>query len=471
MTTTSAGPGALVDRVTEAAAGTGVTRRTEDRWVTGTCSGIAVRFDLDPIVVRVATITLSLLTGLGVVAYGAAYLLLPAGDSPSPLARARAKGVNPVVLLVLLGVLLVAGVGAAFGGFDSFGSWSGFPVIPVLIGGALLYFAKGHGQPSGYRVGRVRGRRRRPGRQPTSTSTPPPPPAGTHLPSAPRDTRDPGVGKIGPPVLIPTPAGYGPTMTAPGPLGGATPAAASAGPVPFAPQSIPASFPPPPATTQPRSRPAARPLRPKHRRLGVVGTLAGLGAGLAAYGLGVLAHGASGAEGSATPIGLAAALAALAIVLIVAGSLGRRGGLIALLGVPLAIACGANAASGTDVWSDGAGDRVWTPAATTSATYRLGAGQALLDLSRYPQHTSGPTPTIIAHVGFGQLNVLVPADLTVQVDSTIRWGNVSENDTIGKHVADTGGDDVKLTRTYGSGDPDVIVRADVTGGEVAVTRK
>lgn len=453
MTTSSAGPGALVDRVIEAAAGTGVTRRTEDRWVTGTCSGIAARFDLDPIVVRVAVITLSLLTGIGVVAYGAAYLLLPTADSPSPLARARSKGVNPVVLVVLLGVLLVAGVGAAFGGADSFGSWSGFPVVPLLIGAALIYHFKGRGRRGGLRAGGCARGRVRPGRAGS--------PAGAVAASAPQDTPVPVPGEVGPPVLIPTPPGYGPPVP-------------KAGPVAFAPQTIPGSAttpPAPPATTHPRSRAAERPLRPKHRRLGLVGTLAGLGAALAAYGLGVLAHGASGADGSATPVGLAAALAALAIVLVVAGSLGRRGGLIALLAVPLAIVCGANAASGSDVWSDGAGERVWRPTTTTPMAYRLGAGQALLDLGRYPQHTSGPVTTIEARVGFGQLDVLVPAGLTVRVDSTIRWGNVSENDTIGKRIADTGGDDVKLTRTYGSGDPDVIVRADVTGGEVAVTRK
>ncbi|MEI2778643.1 MAG: PspC domain-containing protein [Tetrasphaera sp.] len=486
--TSSPAPDAIVDQVLDAVADVGITRRADDRWVAGICSGIAARFDIDPVVVRVATITLSLLTGLGVVAYGAAYLLLPAPDQPSPIARARAQGTNSVILLVLLGALTVLGIGAAFGGIDSFGSWSPVPVIPVLIGVALLYYFKGgllkrgcaHGAGRGHRFGRSFAGRRAPGHR-GATAAPPPPPAGTSVPapgtvpatgqSAPQDG-PPVADPVGPPVLIPVPA-----------------PPAGPGPVPFAQQWAPAASPtgaswlssqpatPPAAPSQPSpwAQPAgpARPVavRPRHRRLGVVGTLAGLGAALAAYGIAVLVHRASGADGSATPVGLAAALAALALVLIVAGSRGRRGGLVALVAFPLAIACGANAASGSDVWRDGAGERTWAPTTNAPADYRLGAGDAVLDLARFPQHASGQPPRIGAHVAFGQLSILIPKDLTVQVDSTIRWGNVSENDTVGNRRADTGGNDVHLSRTYGSGEPDVVVTATVTGGEVAVTRK
>ena len=44
-----------------------VQRRPDDRWVTGVCSGVAARLGIDPVIVRVGMIVLTMLSGAGLV--------------------------------------------------------------------------------------------------------------------------------------------------------------------------------------------------------------------------------------------------------------------------------------------------------------------------------------------------------------------------------------------------------------------
>jgi phage shock protein C len=54
-----------------------ITRSRDDRMLGGVCGGIARHFGLDPVLVRIATVTLVCAVGVGAVAYIAAWILMP----------------------------------------------------------------------------------------------------------------------------------------------------------------------------------------------------------------------------------------------------------------------------------------------------------------------------------------------------------------------------------------------------------
>lgn len=62
-------------------------RRGPGRWVAGICGGIAAKFGWDPTIVRIATLLLFLLPGLGIGAYLVVWLLLPWQDGSIALER------------------------------------------------------------------------------------------------------------------------------------------------------------------------------------------------------------------------------------------------------------------------------------------------------------------------------------------------------------------------------------------------
>jgi phage shock protein C len=60
-----------------------IKRSRDDRMLGGVCGGIAKHFDLDPVLVRVATVALVCAVGAGAVAYVAAWILMPLDDAPA----------------------------------------------------------------------------------------------------------------------------------------------------------------------------------------------------------------------------------------------------------------------------------------------------------------------------------------------------------------------------------------------------
>jgi len=61
-----------------------IKRSRDDRMLGGVCGGIAKHFDIDPVIVRIATIALVCAIGAGAVAYVAAWVLMPLEDGPEP---------------------------------------------------------------------------------------------------------------------------------------------------------------------------------------------------------------------------------------------------------------------------------------------------------------------------------------------------------------------------------------------------
>lgn len=59
-----------------------------NRKIAGVCAGLARYLDADPIFVRVIWLAVALTTGVGFLAYLAAWIIMPADDVPAPHAAA-----------------------------------------------------------------------------------------------------------------------------------------------------------------------------------------------------------------------------------------------------------------------------------------------------------------------------------------------------------------------------------------------
>jgi phage shock protein PspC (stress-responsive transcriptional regulator) len=111
---------------------------------------------------------------------------------------------------------------------------------------------------------------------------------------------------------------------------------------------------------------------------------------------------------------------------------GRWGGRLLRLAIALAIAALAAAVTAVVLafsWfdvslGDGVGDRVYAPStvASIAPSYRLGVGQLRLDLSAVRPATK--ELHVQAKVGVGELRVIVPDGVPVQVDAHAKLGDV-----------------------------------------------
>ncbi|WP_158564353.1 PspC domain-containing protein [Jiangella anatolica] len=114
-------------------------RSRSDRVVAGVLGGLGRRLGIDPVVLRVATVVLSIFGGVGVVLYAIFWLVVPAEDEErSILDQALGRGENrrpgtrPLALL-LAGIGMVAGVSIVAGSWDS-----GVLLLLAVLGVYLL---------------------------------------------------------------------------------------------------------------------------------------------------------------------------------------------------------------------------------------------------------------------------------------------------------------------------------------------
>src|SRR5674476_1407690 len=123
-----------MDRFFNALRSIGIRRRTHNKWIAGVCSGLADRLGIDPVIVRVALVILTMLGGAGIAIYLVAWALLPNDRDEIPAQRALRDGHGgSIVLLVFAGLALFGD--SAFGGtWWSGGPGWGFPWGLVLVG-------------------------------------------------------------------------------------------------------------------------------------------------------------------------------------------------------------------------------------------------------------------------------------------------------------------------------------------------
>lgn len=108
-------------------------RSTGDRKIAGVAGGIGRAFGIDPVLIRVAFVVLTVFGGFGGLLYVLGWLLLPADGDEVSAAEAllgRGRSSVPPTLAVGLGVVAVI---AAFSMF----SW-GLPFLPLAIGGVVV---------------------------------------------------------------------------------------------------------------------------------------------------------------------------------------------------------------------------------------------------------------------------------------------------------------------------------------------
>ena len=422
--------------------------RTDDRWIAGVCGGVARRFGLDPLLVRGLFAVSVLVVGLGLVAYGVAWALLPEErDGRIHLQEAIAGRFD--VALVGAIAMVVIGLGRG-GGISPFWFWDGRPAwIGDVFGwvGGLLWVAflvvvvvavvtaasnrhpGGTGGPppaggpasggapaDGDRVDPARAAGATTG-APASASAPVPPAGAAPAPRSP----------YGPyPATYPAPGSAAPSSGAPaGPYGPAQPWG-TPGP------ARPVGPPPPPVRVgghqgpppQPPRPPRPRPSGPGAATVGVVVsltilTLAGL----------LVAERADRFDGPVllTTIGVAVVLSGLGII--VSGLRGRTSGSLGALAVLGVIAAGPVGIATHSGWSaDGVHRWEASGVTLTSRTdaadgVNLGFGDATVDLSQVPVDET--TLDVPVSIGAGDLTIILPSEAAVSADVRLGAGQVS----------------------------------------------
>jgi phage shock protein PspC (stress-responsive transcriptional regulator) len=124
-------------------------RPKDDRMLAGVCSGIARYFGVDPTIVRIVAVGLTLLGGAGALLYIAAFLLMPEEGAPGPAlnlsarsGRGQAATVLGVIVILVAGFAAVAVAGAVIG-------WVLFPFAFLLLAGLFTWWLASGERPEG----------------------------------------------------------------------------------------------------------------------------------------------------------------------------------------------------------------------------------------------------------------------------------------------------------------------------------
>ncbi|GAA1160323.1 PspC domain-containing protein [Kitasatospora gansuensis] len=408
-------------------------RSERHRVVAGVCGGLGRHLDIDPVVFRVVIAVLCLSGGLGLFLYGLAWLIVPrepAADGRqgrTELQRVLTGRVDGQSIGAVL--LTVIGTGVFFSSMGDGGQ-----LFPILLLGGLILLAVRYDPER-----RRRGRHFHPQDRPAGPYDRPVDDGGHpyDLGGAPADwraraaeqhARERSAGTVPADTPPPGPSGYlwDPRHPERNPYAGQPPQA----PQPPRPPhealpwwqrtDLPTGDPlrkNPPSTPLPPPRPQAVVRHRERSFLGPAGLLLAGGAGSLAW---WLTRSQDGTAHLATV--LAAALLALGVVILLGTRYGRARGLT-VLAVLLTIAL--SGISGSNITLEGSfGDRVWAPAsvAEVRTEYRLGAGDATLDLSGIDP--AGGTVTTAVKVGAGDLRVTVPNNVEVRLTLHSALGDI-----------------------------------------------
>jgi phage shock protein PspC (stress-responsive transcriptional regulator) len=405
----------------------GVARPAEGRWVGGVAAGLARRWNLDPLLVRGIFVALTIVSGIGLLVYGLAWMLLPEDDGSIHVQSALRGDVTAGLVGSGIFILLFLGVGGPDNGPGPV--WWGFPglVILVLVGFGIWAWAT---------YGRTPAR---------------PPGTPGHTGSG-----YPATGAVRPQGA---PYTGGPAYGTPPPIGMRPPAA----PIP----------PQPPRPGKARRDPATA---ASHRI-----TRATLGLAVLAVAAIVIVARTSGeiAGGDTSVLAFAAALGVVATGIVVAGALGRRSGGLAPIGWLLAVLLGvACVVASADLRSGDrlalVGDHDWRPttAAEAEEDVNLGVGDGTLWLTdeRILNGRNAADPvSAMAQLGAGTLTIVVPDDVPVEVVGDIVGGQLIRPDGSRERFDDNGGDDQpEVVRTGPAAAPVIIVDARVGFGEIVI---
>ncbi|HEY8653653.1 MAG TPA: PspC domain-containing protein [Dermatophilaceae bacterium] len=418
-----------MDRFFNALRSIGIRRRTHDKWIAGVCSGLADRLGIDPIIVRVALVILTMLGGAGIAIYLVAWALLPNDRDEIPAQRALRDGHGgSIVLLVFAGLALFGD--SAFGGtwWSNRPGW-GFPWGLILVGLLIWWLVqRSDNRPDADQ--RVMN-------QQLGAPTTGAPTTGTPTTGAPTTS-------------VPSPAASGPAMATGRPT--------------------PSTAPQPPTGPVPVSYNPVSYNRLGRRSGGPLMALIAIGLALATYGSLLWAGAELDWTGDHQAIAFAGSLAAMGLLMVVLGIAGWRPGFVTFLAIVLAIAAWSSAVVPSGIHLGGRfGDATWAPTSVSGdANYQLGVGNGVLNLSGLP--TEGLSEAKIpAYVGMGELKVVVPQDLTVKVVGHVGLGEILLPNDAGS--SGQGGSDVSRSVVIGDGPTEVVVDAGVGIGQLTVVKE
>jgi phage shock protein PspC (stress-responsive transcriptional regulator) len=126
-------------------------RSRSDRKVAGVAGGIAAYLGIDPLILRIVIVVLTVFGGSGLLLYAAGWLLIPEeGEQHSEMERivgrdrTRGPSTGAVIVTVVGLIVLVTslGVGAAFGHHWWFGGPDIWPLVVVGAVVALVWYAR-----------------------------------------------------------------------------------------------------------------------------------------------------------------------------------------------------------------------------------------------------------------------------------------------------------------------------------------
>lgn len=401
-----------------------LTRSHEGRLITGVCAGLARYTRIDPLVFRVAFALLVITTGIGILLYIVAFLLMGAPDGgPSRIERFGKRVFDGDTALALLGAALAAGTV-----FGLAGNWaSGEALSVIVVFGLTLLVARSRGvdlvQVARSLPDRVKGR-------PLSTWTPPP--------------------------YAPPPA-YPDGMVDLARLGRRTDTYATGPYGPVAPPE-PAPYAAPPAYVP------AVPRRPRSYLSLIVLPVAVAVGGLlyAAYGDRPHFHGLQ--------IAVAGALLVVAVGLVLAAWYGRDRKLV-LVGAIMSLALASTSIAGNASVARQTYHTTWRPATaaqTDRQAHRVIVGQGVVDLTTV-RLSPGQRLEVSAEVMLGVLTVKVPSTVRVEVDGQAFLGDI----TVDRQV--TSGPRARVRRVLqpdraGAAPATIALRIRSKVGDLEVTR-
>jgi phage shock protein PspC (stress-responsive transcriptional regulator) len=392
-------------------------RSRNDRYVGGVCGGLGRYFDVDPVIFRVVIACMAIF-GAGLILYAVGWAFIPEEGEALSVAQATGRGDTRARELLVIAFVVLAGLAAINGVFGPHHFGDGGWLVPVFVIGGAFWWLREHGHGTGERA---------------LLAPPPAPPAWPLPPAA------PPAGPPGPSAFWAATATAPPAMASP-------PAAVSA------PPTGAWAYEPPAKAERERSR------------LGAL-TISAL---LLAVGIAALLDAAGAISLSAQAV-LATALLVVGGGLVVGARYGRSRGLIAL-GLLLTLAVSAVAVVDVPL-RGGTGDVTWQPLTRDELArgYHLRAGSAVLDLNalvflRAFNSTDVNRPdadTVEVTVGFGNLTILVPDEVTTRVQGHLGAGTV----TVFDHQQD--GVDVDID-SGDSGKPHIVINAKVGLGDLEV---
>jgi phage shock protein PspC (stress-responsive transcriptional regulator) len=465
----------------------GLVRPRQGRYVAGVCAAIARATNTDPVLWRVLLAVLGFFGGIGILVYLAAWLIIPAeGDTASPVESMLGRGRSSMspIMVIILGILVVV----MFGLIVTDGFRAVVLGAAALIGGALLLNRKpgrsASAAPGGGGVPFGAGRPWQPAAPPyppppghhaqpaaygpymsTATFPPPPsapppvppnPPVPPMQPPSPPPMSPPPPHRSGPPFPPAPPRPPGP----PGPPpGGYRPPFAPHGPY-AGPGPYPPSYGAPPA-------PPPKPPKPPKERSPL---------GAATFSLIFVALGLVAALDLANLVTINPStyffgvLVTIALGLLIGSWFGRARWLIAL-GFVAAAALGISTIAESQVgqYDDSGRAQYWQPVSVKAMPdrYEHNFGNAVLDLSKVD--FTDQDETITVQVSFGDLEVIVPADVDTTVRAEVNAGDadIFDNKTSGfqtspGEITDLGAD--------GEGGGKLIITLKVNAGSAEVHR-